>query len=156
MGRSMLRAAAITALAWVSACGDVGSLELDVVFPDEATEQTTRSLNIVVRESDGSGTGCDLVWSNAVPPAGARQSVAVTAYPNRNDVLAAAISLEYDALSLFVYAHPGIAVVETKDDGSMFQVLGEPLAGGCTEAIIDDPDSSQTIRIVLGFAPGPS
>lgn len=135
-------------------CGDIGTLQLALDFDPPALEDATRGLRVVIREgpTDGS-TGCDALWG--APPAGLRQTTAVTAYPNQDDVLAAAVSLEYPVLSLFVYAHSEIDRVASEEPGGeeRLEVLGDAFAGGCVDQPIDDASVSTEVPLVLAPAP---
>lgn len=139
-------------------CGDIGALEVDVIFPSEEVELSTRALRVVVRELPPMGAeGCDALWRDPLP--GLRQTVEVTAFPNRNDVLAAAVSLDYPALNIFVYGHRGIRTVSEVDPDTgaerlSFEEVGPALAGGCVTRVIDDPNG--TARIEVALAPPPS
>lgn len=155
--RILSRVWAPLAATLLAACGDIGTLELAVTFPSEDAELRTRALRVVVREvpPDGSA-GCDALWSDPVP--GLRQTARVTAFPNRNDVLAAAVSLDYPALNLFVYGHPGIRSVTSMDPGTgaeeaTFEAVGDPLVGGCVTQLIEDPGGTASLEVPLVVAP---
>lgn len=156
--RTVVRTSLIgAAVALVTACGDIGTLELDVTFPNEDVELRTRALRIVVREvpPDGS-SGCDALWSDPIP--GLRQTERTTAFPNRNDVLAAAVSLDYPALNLFVYGHPGVRSETSQDpdtgaEETRFAPVGDPIVGGCVTQLIEDPGATASFEVPLVMAP---
>ncbi|MEO1231576.1 MAG: hypothetical protein AAFZ18_21970 [Myxococcota bacterium] len=147
----------LCAAAILAGCGDIGALQVDVIFPSEEVELSTRALRVVVRETPPDGTsGCDALWRDPLP--GLRQTVEVTAFPNRNDVLAAAVSLDYPALNVFVYSHRGIRSVTRVDPDSgeeqlAFEEVGPAIAGGCVTRTIEDPNA--TARIEIALAPPP-
>lgn len=137
----------------LSGCGDIGALRLDLLFPDAEVETQVRALRLVVREGPRDGSvGCNALWGVGQP--GLRQTEAVVAYPNRDDVLAAAVSLEYESLSLFVYGHRDAAVVEGEDGEKSLEISGSPLVGGCIDQGIDDSNATLELELELEMAPG--
>lgn len=143
--------------ALTSACGDIGALEVDVLFDSEEAELRTRALRLVVREVPRDGApGCDALW--AAPQPGLSQTEAVVSFPNRNDVLAAAVSIDYEALTLLVYGHPGIRTITSENPSSgqtdlEFEAVGDPIVGGCVDQPIEDPDTTGRLEISLFPAP---
>ncbi len=126
--------------ALASACGDIGTVRLDVDFPDEQVSSRTRALLVVVREPPAEGDGCDALWSNQAT--GLAESRAIVEWPSRNDILATPVKLSiYPALTFLVYAYPGLDV-ETS----------EPLAGGCVGAKIPGDEASE---LTIPLAPRP-
>lgn len=135
----------------VLACGDIGALRLDVTFPNEDLELRTRALRVVVREGPMDGSpGCAALWGTPMPMLSEEE--AVVAYPNRDDVLAAAVRIDYESLSLLVYGHPGLEEVEG-DEGTELAVVGEPLVGGCVDQPIEDPGITTALEVPLLPAP---
>ncbi len=140
-----------------AACGDIGVLALDVQFPNEDAEARTRALRVVVREPPPNGArGCASLWTD--PPAGLRQSEGTVRFPNRNDALAAPVSIAYDILTVLVYAHPGVITEmrENPSTGEMqprLRVTGDPLVGGCVDVPIEDSTVTTAVSVPLFPAP---
>jgi hypothetical protein len=151
--RSLSAGVGLASLAFLGACGDIDALELDVTFPSEASELRTRALRLVVREvPEGDASGCDALWG--APQPGLAQEETVTPFPNRVDLLAAAVSLDYRALSLLVYAYPGLRTLEPDDGGEPeLEAVGDPILGGCVDAVIDDSTATQAVEVPLFPAP---
>jgi hypothetical protein len=123
--------------ALASACGDVGTVRLDVDFADEQMSSRTRALLVVVREPPAEGDGCDALWSEQ--STGLAESRAVVEWPSRNDILATPVKLSiYPALTFLVYAYPDLDVNAS-----------EPIAGGCVGAKVPGDEASElTIPLV--------
>lgn len=122
-------------------CGDLGAVEVKLMFPDDATRASTRRLVFVTRDvAKTGGDPCATLWSGP-PNTLAERRVAVD-YPNRSDILAAAVDLnKYPKLTILVYAHPG------KD------VTQPPIAGGC-QTVAVDPNNTTRIEVKLTKRPG--
>lgn len=124
----------------LAGCGDLGSVDVKLMFPDEATQASTRRLLFVVREVPKTGSGCAALWSS--DPTGLAETRSLIDYPNRNDVLAAPVRLaQYPALTFLVYAHPSRDIASST-----------PIAGGCEETKID-PNATTDVLLTLERPP---
>src|SRR5687767_8322046 len=84
-------------LAALGACGDVDRVQVNLDFPDDATERSTQKLLFVVREAPMVGNGCAALWMKE--PTGLAENQSIVDYPYKNDVVAAPIKLsQYPAL----------------------------------------------------------
>ena len=130
---------AIVALGTVG-CGDIGSVLVELEFPDEETEIRTQALLYRARQVPVGRSGCEDLWGGQ--PAQLKQKEAIVEYPNRTDIRALGIDLApYDELTFFVYAHPSIDVANNP-----------AIAGGCVQAPVSAEETS-SIVIQLEFAP---
>lgn len=132
--------ALVAASVATAGCGDVGSVQIEIDFPDEDTEIRTRAILLRAREVPVGRSGCEDLWGGQ--PADLKQKEAVIEYPNRTDIRALGIDLSlYDALTFFAFAHTSLDVTNTP-----------AIAGGCTEAPVSG-DSTSNIVIQLEPAP---
>ncbi|MEM7675283.1 MAG: hypothetical protein AAF449_04675, partial [Myxococcota bacterium] len=114
--------------------------ELELEFPDEATELRTRAVHYIARQVPVGRNGCDALWGSS--PRNLAQAQSVVEYPNRTDVRALAIDLApYDELNFFVYAHTTTDVVSTP-----------AIAGGCVMAPVS---ADSTTGVVVRLEPAP-
>src|SRR5438105_4573846 len=96
---------ALSALSALSACGDLGAVDVALTFPDATTQSATRKLIFVTREAPRAGTGCDTLWT--MQSNGLAEKRTAIDYPNRNDLVASDVDLtKYPKLTLLVYAYP--------------------------------------------------
>jgi len=96
------------------ACGDVSKLSIDIVFPDEDTQNATQKLFFVVREvASTSTTPCTGLWDQAPLCQDANGDLRPCAeylklvdYPNRNDVVAAPLDVNQYTVMVYSYDAP--------------------------------------------------
>jgi hypothetical protein len=98
----------------MSACGNVSTLSIDVVFPDENTKNATQKLFFVVREvASTSTTPCSGLWedgplcqeaSGELRPCA--EYLKLVDYPNRNDVVAAPLDVNQYTVMVYSYSAP--------------------------------------------------
>ena len=125
-----------------AACGDVGSVQVELEFPDPTVERDTNALLYRAREVPTGRSGCDDLWGGQ--PADLKQKEMVVEYPHPTDIRALGIDLGlYDALTFFVYAFPSV-------DSDFSNPCANALAGGCTEAPVSG-DSTSSIVVQLKF-----
>jgi hypothetical protein len=120
----------------LSACGDLGNVNIKLTFPDQATESATRRLKLIARELPVNSDGCDALWGTPQP--GLKERQAFVDFPNRNDILAENVKLtDYPALDMLVYAYP-----------SLDTTTSQPIAGGC-QGVKTNTGSDEDITVTL-------
>ena len=134
---------ALTATMGIGAagCGDVGSVRVELEFPDEETELRTRAILYRAREVPSAGrSGCADLWGGQ--PGDLRQKESIVEYPNRTDIRALGIDLApFEELTFFAYAYPSLDVATSL-----------PIAGGCIQTPVSGEETSSVV-ITLQFPP---
>jgi hypothetical protein len=140
----------LLALGLASACGDISSVSLDVVFPDPTPEDgeppplqvATRSLWVIVRTVPENPALACVGFESGQRPGGVSAADVIVPYPVEDPLLALGIDPSvYDALTFIVLAFSEAA--EELDVQA-----ATPIAGACDNLAIDT-DERIPVRVIL-------
>ncbi len=127
------------------------------IFGPGTLESSTRSLRLVIRQTNVTGDDCDDLWRMA--PTALPQSEAIATFPVLdNKYPGDPIALErYDQLALLLYAYDEEATPGTPFG---FTFTRPPIAGGCVVANIPPeyqgpPTSTPSLRVDVPVGPMP-